>query len=583
MAQTPPPSPPAVEQQLGRVENYLFNGDYEKAALLAERLYPANKENPRLYSLLKVAYLALKEYAKLEGLIAEQLSLAPQNKDLYLDLLETLLRRGAPQKALGAAQTYLTLAAKDTLSYLNLANRYLAAGYAEEAIKIYQAARKTLITPALFASPLAETYRSLRRWREALEEYLNWLAAEPGNGSILPRLTSLVGDLPADDPNIGPFLDQLLAKKPSPLHYRLKGEWELRRGNYHEALPAYEEADRRGEANGYLLLELARKISFLSPEKMPVLSAIYERSYSKSPDLPQMYFILARAEIQLGDFLAARATYEKILAATLLTDDRAQANFELARLMVDGLGHPESTLVFIEKTGTFFPMLKGPAAVLRATALAALDRFEEARQVFSQISGQSPTWGEEAAFLLAEWDFYFLNFAEAEKKYNALLDAFPRGERANDGLRRLALLKNFGQLKESSLSVFAAFLKNLAQFKEKEAAERMADLAGASPTLAAEACYSWGIYLSGKKRQPEAESAFVKITTAYAKTPQAPLALEKLGELAESARRPEAAKSYYETLLEGYPNAVNVESVRGKLRRLRERIPEKNLKPEGKS
>jgi TolA-binding protein len=216
--------------------------------------------------------------------------------------------------------------------------------------------------------------------------------------------------------------------------------------------------------------------------------------------------------------------------------------------------------------------------------LAALDRFEEARQVFSQISGRTARFGEEMDFLQSEWDFYFLKFEEAEKKYTTLLDAFPRGERVNDALRRLALLKNLGKSKESSLSVFAVFLKELSQFKEPQAAGRLADLEVTAPELAAEAFYSWGIYLASRKRLTEAGSAFSKIKTAYPKTQQAPLALEKLGELAEEARQPEVAKARYETVLEEYPDAVNRETVRGKLRRLLERFPEKNPKgPETKS
>ena len=570
---------PALDQQFSRVEAFLFNGDFERAALLAERLYPENKNNLRLYGLLRSAYLGLKEYAKLEALIAEQLARAPKNKNLHLDQLELFLRQGAPDKAEGAAKTYLELAAKDTLSYADVANRYLSAGYAEEAIEIYQTARKAMLKPSLFASHLAETFRSLRRWREALEEYLNWLSAEPANSTILPRVASLMNDLPADDPNVGPFLDRQLAKKPSPLHYRLKGEWELRKGNYDAALTAYEEADRRGSANGYLLLDLARKISVTIPEKMPALAAGYEKSYPQSPDLPQIHFLLARAQVNLGQFSPARATYEKILSTSPLAEDKAQAHFEVAKLVFDYLGFPESTLIFIERTQNLIPADLQQAAVLRAKALAALDRFDEARQVFSQLHGRNARWGEEMDFLRAEWDFYFLNFEEAEKKYTALLDAFPRGERANDALRRLALLKNLGKSKESPLALFAFFLKNLAQLKEAEAIGRLTDLEGAAPNLAAEAYYNWGIYLSGKKRLLEAESVFVKIKTGYSKTPQAPLALEKLGELAETTRRPEEAKNYYEAVLEGYPDAVNLETVRGKLRRLLERFPEKSPKP----
>lgn len=571
---------PALDEQISRVEAFIFNGDFERAALLAERLYSENKNNLRLYGLLRSAYLGLKEYTKLEAVIAEQLTRAPKNKNLHLDQLELFLRQGAPDKADGVVKTYLNLSTKDTLSYADAANRYLSVGYAEEAIEIYQIARKTLLKPALFSSHLAETYRSLRRWREALEEYLNWQYAEPANSSILPRLTSLMNDLPADDPNVGPFLDQQLAKKPSPLQYRLKGEWELRKGNYDAALTAYEEADRRGSKDGYLLLELARKISFSNPEKMPALAAVYEKSYGQSPDLPQIQFLLARAQVNLGQFLPARGTFEKILSSTPLTEDKRQARFELARLSLDYLSRPESTLVFIDRDELdAHPALHQPAAVLKARALAAMDRFDEARQALSQISGRNAPWGEEMDFLLAEWDFYFLKFDEAEKKYAVLVDAFPRGERVNDALRRLALLKNLGKSSQSPLALFALFLKNLAQFKEPEAAAKLTDLESAAPSLAAEACYSWGIYLSGKKRLPEAESAFVKIKTAYAKTPQAPLALEKLGELAEAARRPEGAKSYYEAVLEGYPDAVNRETVRGRLRRLLERFPEKNPKP----
>ncbi|HXF47940.1 MAG TPA: tetratricopeptide repeat protein [Verrucomicrobiae bacterium] len=576
---------PAVEDQISRVETFVFNGDFERAALLAERLYPDNKTNPRLYSLLRSVYLGLKEYGKLEKLIAEQLVLSPRNRTLRLDQLELFLRQGVRDRAAEAATAYLELTAKDTLSYADVANRYLAAGYAEEAIKIYQTARKTLMRPALFSSHLAETYRSLRRWREALEEYLNWQYAEPANASILPRLTSLMNDLPTDDPDVGPFLDRQLAQKPSPLQYRLKGEWELRRGNYDAALAAFAEADRRGSRDGSLLLELARKTSAVLPEKMPALAAAFEKSHPQSPDLPQLHFLLARAQITLGQFPAARATYQKILVSSPLAEDKIQAHFELAQLMLDYVSRPESALIFLTKGGAeTHPALRQPTVVLKARALAALDRFDEAREAFMQISGRTARWGEEIHFLEAEWDFYFLKFDEAEKKYTALLDGFPRGERVNDALRRLALLKSRGKSKESPLSLFAVFLKDLAQFKEVEAATKLSGLEQTAPELAAEAFYNWGSYLLDRKRPSEAESVFVKIKTAYAKTPQAPLALEKLGELAEAARRPEAAKSRYEAVLEQYPDAVNAEMVRGKLRRLLERFPEKNPKgPESKS
>lgn len=577
-------SQPAATDQFSQIDGYLFNGDYERAALLAERLYGQDKKNARLYSQLKAAYLGLKEYGKLDSLIAEQLRLSPGNTDLFLDQMELRLRQGALDRAELAAGAYLERARKDTLAYVDLASRYLASGYAEEAIKVYEKARRNLLKPTLFASNLAETYRSLRRWREALEEYLNGLETGPANSNLLSRLSSLLNDVPSDDADVDTFLERELAKKPSPLHYRLKGEWELRKGNYDAALAAFEEADRRGGAGGQLLLDLARKISFSNPEKMPALAATYEKSYSKSPELPQLLFLLARAQVDLGQFTAARAAYEKILTGSPLEEDKKEARFELAGLMLDYLAQPDSSLIFIEEAGlAAHPFWRQPAALLKARAMAALNRFDEARTFLSRVSPRSAPWGEEMDFLLAEWDFYFLKFDEAEKEYTALLDAFPRGERANDALRRLALIKNMGPSTNSPLSLFAAFLKDLAQFKEREAFSRLADLEGSSPDLAAEAYFAWGLYLTGKKRRTEAGAAFEKIGTAYPKTGEAPLALEKLGELAEESGDWEAAKTRYQTVLEQYPEAVNAESARGKLRRLLERSPQKNQKTEGKS
>lgn len=100
---------PALDEQISRVEAFIFNGDFERAALLAERLYSENKNNLRLYGLLRSAYLGLKEYTKLEAVIAEQLTRAPKNKNLHLDQLELFLRQGAPDKADGVVKTYLNL------------------------------------------------------------------------------------------------------------------------------------------------------------------------------------------------------------------------------------------------------------------------------------------------------------------------------------------------------------------------------------------------------------------------------------------------------------------------------------------
>lgn len=572
-----PAASPPLDAQIARVAAYVNSGDYDKAALLAERLYAGHPDSPNLYALLKSAYLGLKEYGKLEELVAGRLERHPKDKELYLDRLELSLRQGIPAKAEADARTYLGLAAKDTLSYADVANRYLAAGYAEEAVKIYEGARRTLQNPAVFSSNLAETYRSLRRWREALEEYLNWLEADPANPAILPRVRSLLADLPADEETIGPFLERLLAKKPTALNYRLEGEWELRSGKYEAALSAYQEADRRGTHNGELLLELARQLSLYDPSRLAALAAFYEKTYPKSPDWPQVNFLLARAQVEEGEFLAARTTYQKIAASGPLPQDRAEADFELAGLALDYQAQPDSALVFLNGIGqTSLVFLRVPAAVLKARALAALGRTDEARAELAAVQSKTAPWGEEPAFLLAEWDFFDAKFSEAANAYTDLINDFPRGERVNDALRRLALLKIASGA--APLSVYAAFLKDLAQFKDSKASDRLSNLEAASPDLAAEAYYDWGTYWADRKRWREAESAFQKIRTDHPRTQSAPLALEKLGDLARLGQRPAEARACYEAVLENYPDAVNLETVRGKLRRLPGQIPEKNPK-----
>lgn len=574
-AQAQDTTPFAVEEQLSRAEGFLTAGDYERAALLLERFYPANKTNSRLYSLLKSAYWGIKEYGKLDKLITEQFSLAPKNRELYLDQLELFLRQGASVPADQAARAYLELAPRDSLSYQNLATRYLTGGYAEEAVDVYVAGRQALGKPNLFSATLAETYRVLRRFREALEEYWKLWEADPANASILPRLTSLINDIPADDGTMEPFFENLLSKKPNALTFQLKGEWELKKGNIDAAVSAYEEADRRGGADGLLLLELARRLAASNPEKVASLAASYEKIYPKSPDLPQILFFLAQAQTELGQFAAARTTYAKILSP--LPEDRANAWLKTAELFLNYMAQPESALVCLKNVKSYpHALLRQEAAIQEARALAARGNFEEAKKTFTPIAVWNAPWAEERDFLMAEWDFYFSNFDDAEKKYTALLDAYPRGERVNDALRRLALLKLAGRAKKSPLAAFASALKDLAQFNEQPAQEKIAALEPVSPPMAAEALYNWGIYLAGRRRSAEAARVFENIKTAYPQTTQAPLALEKLGELAELTKEPQRAKSCYVELLENYPEAINAEPVRGKLRRLSERFPLKS-------
>lgn len=564
---------PVLDQQLARAENFLNNGDYERAALLLERYYPDNQSNPRLYQLLKNAYFGTKEYDKLEKLVAGQLAIYPKNRDLHLDQIEFFLRKGEREKAGASAESYIAFAPRDSFSYSNLASRYLAAGYVEEALGFYLQARKVLLKPALFAFPLAETFRSLRRWREALGEYLLLLYTDPANSQALFRATSLMADIPPDDPNVGPFLDALLARKPDALVFRFKGDWELRKGNLDAALGAYQEADRRGAGDGFLILDMARRLVFSNPEKVAGLAVWFEKTYPKNPQMPQMLFSVAEAQIRLGNFDAALTAYEKIMASPLM-EDRAQALLKSARLFLDYAGQPDSALAKIEKLKAFnVPPLFQETSVLEARAEAARGNYDGAKKILAQITGRSAAWGEEIDFLLAEWDFYFLNFEEAEKKYARVVDAYPRGLRGNDALRRLALLKLFGTAKETPLAVFASWLKDLSQFKENEAEAKRQSLEPVNPTLAAEALFNWGLYLGARRRDAAADAVFEKLASVYPQSPQAPLALEKQGEIAEWSGRAQIAVNAYEKILENYPEAVNVESVRGKLRRLGERFP----------
>ncbi len=568
-----PVAPPVLDQQLQRAENFLNNGDYERAALLLERYYPDHQTNPRLYQLLKNAYFGTKEYDKLEKLVADRLTVYPKNRDLHADQIELFLRKGEREKAGVSATGYIAFAPRDSFSYSNLANRYLAAGYVEEALGFYLQARKVLLKPVLFAFPLAETFRSLRRWREALEEYLLLLQADPANSQALFRATSLISDIPPDDSNVGPFLDALLAKKPDALVFRFKGDWELRKGNLDAALGAYQEADRRGAGDGFLILDMARRLVFSNPEKVPGLAAWFEKTYPKNLLILQMHFSVAEAQTRLGNFPAALAGYEKILASPLI-EDQAQSLLKSARLFLDYAGKPDSALARIEKLKAFnIPPLFQETSVLEARARAAKGDFDRAKTILAPITGRSAPWGEEIDFLLAEWDFYFLNFEEAEKKYSRVVDAYPRGLRGNDALRRLALLKLFGTARETPLAVFASWLKDLSEYKEDEAEAKRQGLEPVNPALAAEALFNWGLYLGARRRDAEAAAVFEKLAVAYPQSPQVPLALEKQGELAEWSGRAQMAVNAYEKILENYPEAINVESVRGKLRRLGARFP----------
>ena len=167
----------AQEAQLA--QQYFRDGEYEKAAVLYEKLYNKNTRNDFFFDRYVECLLAMEDFKRGETVIKQQLRKTPEKVNLYVTYGKLLERQFKDEEAKKMYAAAIENLPKEQYRITRLANSFLSLTKYEEAIATYERGAQLLRDKRIFSYNLGDLYRRKGDVPKMITNYLNSLEDRP--------------------------------------------------------------------------------------------------------------------------------------------------------------------------------------------------------------------------------------------------------------------------------------------------------------------------------------------------------------------------------------------------------------------
>ncbi len=166
-------------------QQYYQDGEYEKAAVLFEKLYRANESNSYYFNKQVDCLISLEEYDACEKAIKKEIKKKPKDVELLVTYGNLFERQYQEEEAKGQYEKAIKKLSADRFMITKLANAFIGLTKYDLAIQTYEKGAKLLKNKNIFAYNLGDLYRRKGDTPKMIDGYLNSLAENPS------RLNSL--------------------------------------------------------------------------------------------------------------------------------------------------------------------------------------------------------------------------------------------------------------------------------------------------------------------------------------------------------------------------------------------------------
>lgn len=276
-------------------QEYYRSGDYEKAAVLYEKLFNANKSDFYYFNLIN-SLNELKEFDRAEKIIKKQIKQYPGDVSYLVDLGYLLIIQGKTQKGYEQYDEAISLVKPDHNMINKLANGFIMKreyGYAE---KTYLAGRKAFQGMYNFSFELANIYFYQRNFQKMIDEYLDILSESSSYiQTVQNRLQGAVYSDVENDLNtmLKASLLARIQRYPEKQIYSELLIWIYQQEkDFASALVQVRALDMRNSENGQRLIALARLAAGNNQKNIAIEA--YDLVIAKGSQSD--YYLTARAE-----------------------------------------------------------------------------------------------------------------------------------------------------------------------------------------------------------------------------------------------------------------------------------------------
>lgn len=573
-------------------EQYMRQGEYDKAVVLYEKLWSKQPGSQSYYQNYLKCLQELKQYNEAERIIKKQIKNYPQELSYLVDLGLLYRQREQPKAAAEQFDLAIQRINPDMQQINRLAGRFQSAGLADYALRTYEQGRKVFHADHsdLFLPELASLHRKQGNVAAAVAAYLDIVAYNPARldfvqGQLQPLLEaeSFAREFQAE-------LYRRLQKFPgNELLSSLLIWYFIQVKQFDAAFEQVKALDRRNREDGYRVMQFARSAA----EEGMYATAINAYRYlvvEKGKTGP--YYAAARAaEIETEKMrltVAAQPEQSELLQLAQRYDDYLNEFGRNNRTLAVMRDYALFQLRFLHRTDLAIALLEEALAIpttdRKLAGAIKLDLGDcwliqnepwEAMILYGQVDKEfkDEPLGEEARYKNARLSFYMGDFEWAQAQLNVLKSATSELV-ANDALALSIFITDHLGLDTTTLPMKLFAEADLLAFQRRydEALAKLDSLQVLFPYhgLMDDVWMEKGKIYMARRQYDRAAEAFSRIDDAYAYDLLADDALFRLAELYEKyLNQPQQAMELYKQLLVRHKGSIFTVEARKRFRALR--------------
>ncbi|MBI5917291.1 MAG: tetratricopeptide repeat protein [Bacteroidetes bacterium] len=571
-------------------QQYFQDGEFEKAAVLYQKLYEQQSHNDHYFDRFVECMLAIEKYEEVEDALKKALKTTPDDVRLYVAYGNLYERQFMEEKATEQYEKAIKKMPADQYQVTRLASAFTNLTKYDLAIKAYETGGQLLKDDQVFSFNLAELYRRKGDIPKMLENYLNSLTSYP------ERLNTVKGQLqrfltnPEDYAELQAQLYDRIQKNPEAFHFVELLQWVfIQNKDYKNALRQAKSLDRRLSENGARIFQLA--VTAFNDRDYDAAVTAYDFIVNDLGFSSPFYLDAKRESLRArrlklvegfsyteADLREVERAYEGFLNEFGRNKTTASIIAELADLEAFYLNDLGKAIALLNE------MIGFPAIDVRIQAQGKLslgdfylmkDEIWESTLLYSQVDKDftEDQLGHEARFRNAKLSYYNGDFQWAQAQFDVLKSSTSKLI-ANDALDlSVFIMDNLGlDTTDRALKLYAG--ADLLTFQNRfgEAFGKLDSLLTAFPkhSLEDDVLYARAKVYSKQRNYEAAIVLYQEIVEKYPEEIRADNALFEMAELYEFQLNDVAkAMGYYEKIFLDYSGSTFSVEARKRFRKLR--------------
>ncbi len=568
---------------------YYNNGDYEKA----EDLYKSLARSPRNIPNIHTAYFNLLittgKYNQAEKYINKVLRTFPQFVNYHIDKGLIYKNQAKQKEADNQFSKIIDGVKKEKFDVTRTAQFFYRAGLTDYAIDTYKIGRKKAKDKTQYALDLANIYRFTSNNTMMVEEYLNFLKAQPHNMEYVQNTLQGILTEPEDFENLETMMIEKVQKEPNEEIYTEMLIWvNLQTKNFYQAFIQSRAFDKRYKTEGNRTMQVGA-ITLINKD-YKTAAKIFEYIIKEYPGghnnvLARRSLIKTREEmiknvfpVDTTEIRKLTVDYDKLTEqygynAITLEGKRNQA--QLYAFYLDNLPKAVSILEEIVKIGNTSPNLKAQCKLDLGDIYMLKNEPWESTLIYSQVekSHKEQPLGYEAKLRNAKLNYYTGNFELAHSHLDILKLATSR-EISNDAILLSLLIKDNTLLDTTEIAMkkFATIELLLFQNKNEEAIVKLDELLvnHSNHSLTDEILWKKSQIVMQQGDFEKSLELLDKITSNYGEDILGDDAFFLKGKIYEDQIKDKTkAMKIFQEFMSKYPGSVYVAEARKRFRKLR--------------